>query len=623
MPVVNKKTNSLKFPKKILEESLGVSVITISQIKPGNDGEKFAITTKEHGKLFCRIKDISNREELPYQEADVLGKVKSKYLVKPLHVDRIKNRYVLVTPYIDGENLAEHLNKVGTLTDSETRKLALILFETIQSLSEAHIVHFDIKPENIMVDSTGTYRLVDFGAARFAKKMRGEKIYPARRYIAPEVLSHLFEPSELTFQSLSHLSDMYGVGAVLYQSITGRKISDVLTSSSDILQKSLAPVLEHKPNANKRLSTVIDRLLLKDPTRRFSPREAIAILEGREFPRLETPMFFLKTKPGSGGEHGSLLKDIVENGNEVGIYWRSGLQPSFPKKTVPTNLIWETVFPETPQEIENDLLKQYQRGVLALCVPGKELRANKLEESLKLNLEAFDQAIDWRNEKAPETPILVVIELDSALLSSGEIKKIRSAYYQRDVEGIILRLSVPAGSLLDETDLDAIRSFISPWADKDKTVLLEGDISTIPLVLFGVSSLVSTTHPKLYTSESRRVKPKFSRRPDRIYMPKFLSMLTADSVILIRRSSQLGKLLTNCYCPHCINLKNQTTGTAWTRTDRRKHFVYIFPNELAKIKRGGVKQFKKAVSNAETNTKRFSRTVSLNNPHLHIWQAFL
>ena len=206
--------------ERIAIQAVGKSIRKIHRLDAGLDGDKFEILTSDGDHLLCRVREESGSQELPYQEPEILQKINSPHVVKPIKIDKIRGYYVLIRPFIQGETLRERLTK-SKLSEAEVRKLATVLFKTIQSIEEAGAAHFDIKPENIIVEPAGTYQLIDFGTARFLKKMKSERLHPARKFIAPEVLQYLFNPSDFAMQRLGTLSDMYGVGAVLYDGVTG------------------------------------------------------------------------------------------------------------------------------------------------------------------------------------------------------------------------------------------------------------------------------------------------------------------------------------------------------------------------------------------------------------------
>lgn len=605
----------------ILREVLGDPNIQIRAIPQGFDGEKFEVITSQGQKLFCRVKDQRESQELPYQEAEVLARIDSPHIIKPSRIDQVRSRYVMMRPYIEGTSLEERLR--GTpLTSTELETLANTLFDCVLALSNAGAVHFDIKPANIVVGTDGRFYLIDFGAARFLKKMKTERIYPARKFIAPEVLEYLFKPTDLTFQRLTLLVDMYGVGAVLYTAASGHALTEFFQASSDVLQKVPPPVRDFAPNLNPQLAVVIDRLLSKEPARRLRPEDARTLLRDGTIPSKTCPLYFLKTKPGRGSEHAQMIEPIAQQDTLAGVYWVSPQAPKLPKKTASNNVIWETPWRDDNQQFQTDLLHQYEHAVFALCVPSRELENPTDPAALAANLSLIDIAIAWKQMKATHLPVIAVIAIDEALLNSAEISGIKDAYAPKNVDGIILRICMPDRTSFDVRHLRSVRQFIRPWAESGKIVLFDGDLSILPLSLYGVSGLVSRTYPRLNILASRRTRPSFATRPDGMYVTNFLSIVNADSVTGLR-VTPLGRNLTNCQCPYCaVNFMHRNRLSRWERSDRRKHFISVIPREIRDIKNSSSDVLKQRIESAQREATR-SRLTRLDLSALRVWLQFL
>lgn len=608
---------------KIAEEAIGESIQSIESIDQGQDGEKFKVTTAKGEVLFCRVKEEAGSQELPYQEADVLNQVSSTHVVRPLKVDKIRGHYVLIRPFIKGQNLAERLRQ-SKLSVAEIKKLASVLFETAEALASVGAVHFDIKPENIIAEASGDYKLIDFGAAKFLKKMTTERIHPARKFIAPEVLRYLFEPNELALQRLSILSDMYGIGAVLYTCITGHSVAEFFRSSSDVLQKVPPPVRHFESAFDTIIADLVDRLLSKEPARRPRPEDAHAILNGQVAKELALPNYFLRVKPGRGTEHVQVLDAVISSPNETGVYWTSDSAPKFPKSLTPSNIIWETPSRANHDDLATDLLRQYEHGVMALCISGHELENSANAAILKSNLALIDSAIEWRKNFATHLPVFALIQIEDALLVSSQADGIRDAYASKKIDGVILRVCMPDRTALDARQMRAIKKFIEPWAVSKRAVLFDGNLAAMPLSIFGVSSLIAATYPRLriLTSRANNRPPGQPRRPDGIYLPRFLAVLSADNVTILR-ASQFGKSLTNCSCPYCAaTLMRRNRLSQWDRASRRKHFVYVFPKDIASVRSGGIASLQQRIQGAKNEAARFS-LMRIDLSHLKVWQDFL
>lgn len=129
---------------------------------------------------------------------------------------------VLVIEYIDGETMAQVLRRYGgSLVWREAIGMVLGVLDGLGAVHAAKILHRDIKPSNVMLDRAGPrVKLVDFGVARkFAGEREGKPITAAG-----EVLGtlHYMAPEQLLGHPIDERADIYAVGVILYEALTGR-----------------------------------------------------------------------------------------------------------------------------------------------------------------------------------------------------------------------------------------------------------------------------------------------------------------------------------------------------------------------------------------------------------------
>src|SRR5262245_43085195 len=129
-------------------------------------------------------------------------------------IDEIDGSTFLSMEYVDGEDLASLLRRIGRFPEDRALEIARQICAGLAAAHERGVVHRDLKPANVMLDGTGKVRLTDFGLAGAA----GEAIRAGTpAYMAPEQLAG----NEVTARS-----DIYSLGLVLYEVFTGQRALD-------------------------------------------------------------------------------------------------------------------------------------------------------------------------------------------------------------------------------------------------------------------------------------------------------------------------------------------------------------------------------------------------------------
>jgi serine/threonine-protein kinase len=211
------------------------------------------------------------------REARTSARLEHPNIIPIYRVGKSGRIIYFVMKFLRGKPLSNVLATRGSLPPAEIKK---ILSEVGRALSYAHkkeIVHRDIKPDNIMFDEHGHAVVTDFGIAKAAS---GGKLTGTGMSIGTP---HYMSPEQAKAQPLDGRSDLYSLGVVAYQCLTGTVPFDGEDSFSigykHIMEEVPTPALE---NPEKRqLFEVIRKMMAKTPAQRFqNADELISVLEG-------------------------------------------------------------------------------------------------------------------------------------------------------------------------------------------------------------------------------------------------------------------------------------------------------------------------------------------------------
>ncbi|HEX7019633.1 MAG TPA: serine/threonine-protein kinase [Gemmatimonadaceae bacterium] len=194
--------------------------------------------------------------------------------IVPIHrVGEVGGFVFFVMSYVEGETLGERLRTRGPLPPAETTR---VLREVAWALAYAHgrgIVHRDVKPDNIMLETaTGRAVVTDFGIAQAADVMASDpgKIMGTAQFMSPE---------QAAGAPLDGRSDIYALGVVGYLAMSGRLPFESSNVPAMVLRQAIedpVSVVRAAPGLPPALGAAIDRCLARDPDSRFADGEALA-----------------------------------------------------------------------------------------------------------------------------------------------------------------------------------------------------------------------------------------------------------------------------------------------------------------------------------------------------------
>ncbi|NIM91614.1 MAG: protein kinase [Candidatus Aminicenantes bacterium] len=199
-------------------------------------------------------------------ELKMSRKIAHRNVCKMYDLGEEKGTHYITMEYVPGEDLKSFIRRAGTLSAGKT---IFIAKQVCEGLSEAHrlgVVHRDLKPQNIMIDKEGNARIMDFGIAR---SIAGKGITGAGVMIGtPEYMS----PEQAEVKEVDQRSDIYSLGVILYEMVTGRVPFEGETPLG-IAMKHKSEVPKDPKELNTQmpedLSRVILRCMEKDKEKRY------------------------------------------------------------------------------------------------------------------------------------------------------------------------------------------------------------------------------------------------------------------------------------------------------------------------------------------------------------------
>lgn len=227
-------------------------------------------------KTLRNHEDASPKELTRFRyEAEIVAQLVHPHIVPLYHVGEVNGQPFLAFELIEGGSLAQHC--AGQPQPArQAAELVLTLSRAVHAAHLRGIVHRDLTPNNILLTADGTPKIADFGLARAPDRVgqSAEQIAGTASYMAPEqawgdVLGGGFGPP----------TDVYGLGAILYELLTGQPPFKGSTSQKTLLMVFHDPPRPPRmlaPGVPRDLETICLRCLEKDPARRFSSADELA-----------------------------------------------------------------------------------------------------------------------------------------------------------------------------------------------------------------------------------------------------------------------------------------------------------------------------------------------------------
>ncbi|WP_437732432.1 protein kinase domain-containing protein [Sorangium sp. So ce1335] len=215
----------------------------------------------------ARSKDLRARFE---REAQAVNQFHHPGVVEIRDIDMTEDGApFLVMELLEGESLADRLQRLGNIETGEMLRLMDELLDVLGAAHERGIIHRDIKLDNLFVETTGRLKVLDFGIARMrdgvktAMRTRTGATLGTVSYMAPEQVRGI---------SVDHRADLFAAGATMFRVVAKRRIHEARTESELLVKMATMaapPLASVAPEAPHGLCVVVDRALAFDRERRY------------------------------------------------------------------------------------------------------------------------------------------------------------------------------------------------------------------------------------------------------------------------------------------------------------------------------------------------------------------
>jgi eukaryotic-like serine/threonine-protein kinase len=210
------------------------------------------------------------------REGRVLSRLRHAHIIQVFEMGDAQGQRYLVMELVSGGSLKERLQK-GKIPWREAVQIAVQVAQALEHAHASDVIHRDVKPGNIMFDAAGQAKLTDFGLAHLSDAStmtRTGTVMGTVFYLSPE---------QAVGRAVDGRSDLYALGAVLFEMVTGQPPFTGPSAVSIIykhLNEQPAKLRQSDASLPVALEAVVDRLLQKDPARRYpSATETIAALQ--------------------------------------------------------------------------------------------------------------------------------------------------------------------------------------------------------------------------------------------------------------------------------------------------------------------------------------------------------
>jgi len=226
--------------------------------------------------------DLDHNTAVPkllLREARAAAGLDHPYICKIHEIGEAEGRHFIAMEYVEGTTIREMLS-TGPLPLDQVLHIAMEMAEALDGAHRQGTIHRDLKPANVMVSSTGHVKIMDFGVAKRVFSLQ-EQTETATLLTQPGVIIGTLaymSPEQLRNETLDPRTDLFALGVMLYEMLTGVhpfQKGTSLDTASAILHETPSPIARYRKHAPSRLEEILRKMLAKDREQRYSSAREI------------------------------------------------------------------------------------------------------------------------------------------------------------------------------------------------------------------------------------------------------------------------------------------------------------------------------------------------------------
>jgi hypothetical protein len=208
------------------------------------------------------------------RESRTVAQLSHRHIVMVIDAGEDDGHPYIVFEHVRGETLKERIKRLGRLPIAEAVAYAIEIGRALEAAHEQRLVHRDVKPQNVLIDEEGNAKVTDFGIAR-SLELDVRQLTAAGRVVGT---TDYVSPEQALGREVTGQSDVYSLGVVLYEMLTGEVPFKGETSVSVAMKhvnETLPDLQRRRPEISAALAAVVERATAKDLSNRYQSAAAM------------------------------------------------------------------------------------------------------------------------------------------------------------------------------------------------------------------------------------------------------------------------------------------------------------------------------------------------------------